>query len=254
MRLSLSSAAAPDAALADLFAACARRGFAALELVEGHAHGVSIGTSAEEAEAALAAARGAGLEVAAFRRETLDREELETAAALAASLDTVLVVDGDGLDPDLLPAATKVFHEAGTRLFISRGSEPATVELHLRSIESLTHREALGLAWEIHPEHDAPESIDGMLAIAGSSLRYVRWFGGGPEAVAQTGFGVGALMARLALGRYAGPLVLTPGNPRHHQVWRAWLGRAGGWGCGSKQSDSSLVTLEREVHPAGGYR
>ena len=45
------------------------------------------------------------------------------------------------------------------------------------------------------------------------------------------------------LARYGGPLVLAPGAPNALAAWRLWLGRGGGWGCGSKQSGPPLVTL-----------
>ena len=41
-----------------------------------------------------------------------------------------------------------------------------------------------------------------------------------------------------------GPLVLRPSSPSYHYIWRAWLGQAGGWGCGSKAADASLVSLD----------
>lgn len=82
-----------------------------------------------------------------------------------------------------------------------------------------------------------------MLITLCSRLRYIRFRGGGPEAAQQSGLGVGALMARLALARFAGPLVLAPSTPKYRYIWHAWLGRAGGWGCGSKQADASLVSL-----------
>lgn len=252
MRLSLSSAAAPDAALADLFAACARRGLTALELVEGHAHGVSTGRDVTRAEAVRAAAREAGIGICALYRKGLERGDLETAARLAAALEAPLVIPAEEVDREILPEASVTFRTAGAHLLLAHGSEPAAVELLQRSFATLPDLGTVGLAWEVRPERDDPVLMGGVLAVAGPRLRYVRLHGGGPEAAEQTGRGVGALMARLALARYAGPLVLAPSTPRYHYVWRAWLGRAGGWGCGSKQSDPSLVTLEPETLTEGG--
>jgi len=252
MRLSLSSAAAPDAALAELLAACARRGLAALELVEGHAHGVTAELDAARADAVHGAASDAGVAVCGLYREMLGAPELEPAARLAATLRAPVVVQADGVDPELLPAAAAAFTAAGAELLLAHGSDPDVVELINDSLAGLPESRPVGLAWEVRPESDDPALIGRVLAAAGPRLRHVRLHGGGPESAQQTGRGVGALMARLALARYTGPLVLTPSDPRFHYVWRAWLGRAGGWGCGSKQSDPSIVMLEQETITTGG--
>ena len=68
MRLALSSAAAPDASLEELLDACARRGIDALELEEGHGHGLDADTVSSEAAAEAAArAADAGVDLAGFR-------------------------------------------------------------------------------------------------------------------------------------------------------------------------------------------
>jgi hypothetical protein len=60
----------------------------------------------------------------------------------------------------------------------------------------------------------------------------------------QEGQGIGALMARLTLAGYQGTLALAPSTSRYLYAWGAWLGRGtGGWGCGSKTADDSLVRL-----------
>ena len=82
-----------------------------------------------------------------------------------------------------------------------------------------------------------------LLALAGPWLRHIRIAGGGPEAALQEGRGVGALMARLALAGYDGVLILSPGAPAYRVAWETWLGQRGGWGCGSRASDPSLVVL-----------
>jgi hypothetical protein len=64
-------------------------------------------------------------------------------------------------------------------------------------------------------------------------LSYIRLEGGGPESAMQEGRGIGDLMRRLALAGYSGPLILTPSSPRYRVAWSTWLGRRGGWGCGS---------------------
>ncbi|HEU0077096.1 MAG TPA: hypothetical protein VFQ76_05560, partial [Longimicrobiaceae bacterium] len=78
MRLGLSSSAAPELALAELAAACGRRGLAALELVSGDAHGVSpgspVGTLPED------------VEVVAFRASGSREVRSAAAARLSAEL------------------------------------------------------------------------------------------------------------------------------------------------------------------------
>lgn len=250
MRLSLSSAAAPDAALAELVAACARRGLTALELAEDHAHGVSAGMDDGRVEAVYAATRDSGVGVCALYRETIDAHEVGSAARTAAALGAPLVTPAGAVQRDLLREAARAFAGTGAELLLACGSDPAAVEMLRRSIEDLPGAEAIGIAWELRPHSDDPLLVDGVQLAAGRHLRYVRLYGGGPESAQQTGLGVGVLVARLTLARYTGPLVLTPSTPRYHHAWRFWLGRAGGWGCGSRQSDPSLV-LERETLSAG---
>lgn len=240
-------------ALAELLTACARRGLAALELVEGHAHGIAGGIGATGVEAVRAAAQDAGIAICALYRAGLNSADLEPTARVAAALEAPVVVPADAVDRESLSAAAIAFSAAGANLLLSHESDPAAVESLRRSIAILPDTRVVGLAWEVRPERDDPALLGRVLGAAGADLRYVRLHGGGPEAAQQTGRGVGALMARLALARYARPLVLTPSDPRYHYVWRAWLGRAGGWGCGSKQSDPSLIRLEEDF-PATGDR
>jgi hypothetical protein len=58
--------------------------------------------------------------------------------------------------------------------------------------------------------------------------------------------GVGAMMRRLAVEGYAGTLVLAPSTARFRVAWRKWLGRRGGWGCGSSTGEDLPM-----VHLAG---
>ena len=161
MRLSLSSAAAPDEALAELLAACARRGLTALELVEGHGHGVSAGIDADRADAVCAAALDAGVEICGLHREGLDRGDLETAARLAAALEAPLVVPAGEVDRETLPEASAAFRAAGAHLLLAHGSDPAAVELLGRSLATLPDPETVGLAWEVRPERDDPALLGG---------------------------------------------------------------------------------------------
>ena len=252
MRLSLSSAAAPDATLPELLAACARRGLAALELVEGHAHGIAIGIDAARARAVQTEARDAGVTICGLFLESVDSGDLDTAARLAATLQAPIVVPAPVVDAGLLSAANNAFSAAGAELLLAHGTDPGALKVLRRSLEALPEAQPIGLAWELRPDLDDAGLMDRVPETAGAHLRYVRLYGGGPEASRQTGRGVGAMMARLTLTRYGGPLVLTPSSSRYHYIWRAWLGRTGGWGCGSK-ADRSLVKLE-ETSAVGEHR
>lgn len=239
MRLVLSSAAAPDLALADLVAAGVRRGLPALELVSGDAHGVAAYLAADTLRSLVARAGG---EVAAFRAAGAREARSPAAARLSAELGAPVVAPRGAFVPGDVPGLARVYADAGGTLLLTHGSDPAEA-LALRWAAEGAPGGSVGLAWEVRPGADEPGDARGVLDAAGGLLRLVRLHGGGPESAAQEGQGIGALMARLALGRWAGPLVLAPSTPAYRRAWSAWLGRAGGWGCGSRQRDDSLVVL-----------
>lgn len=246
MKLTLSTEAAPDLALSDLLAACARRGLAALELVEGHAHGVSTESPPEVLAQVRGEVASEGGRIAAYRVDTLERATSPAAAALAKGLGTSIVAPAgdDAADDDIFLRAAELYAEAGATLLIAHGARPARVE-RLRQIIEAAPEGVLGLAWDVDPEDDAlATSIAAVLRAAGPHLKHVRLRGGGPEAAGQEGRGIGPLMARLTLAGYDGTLALAPSTPRYRYAWGAWLGRHGGWGCGSKSADASLVTLD----------
>lgn len=236
MRLALSSAAALGADPGELVAACMRRGLTGIELVH------DAGTAAPLDEFA-AEARAAGLDLVGIARPALPREEVVRAAREGADLDAPVIVPVAAFDRSLLGFAAEAFSGAGATLLLSHGGDPELANAILRLLEPVPGADAIGLSWELRPGLDDPRFTNYVLSSSGERLAYIRLFGGGPEAHAQTGTGIGAAMGRLALARYSGPLVLVPSSPLYHYAWSAWLGRAGGWGCGSKQSDDRLVTL-----------
>jgi hypothetical protein len=246
MRLGLSSAAAPDLALADLLGGCQRRGLAVLELVLGDAHGVHSGADAAQIEDALRQAERADVHLAALACPAPDVDRAEEAIRLAARLGMAALLPAC-LASDEVGALLEVAREVKAQLLLQHGTDPEAAAELAYLVESLPAGTA-ALAWQVDPRTDDPALVTAVLRAAGSHLAYVRLRGGGPESAEQTGQGVGTLMARLALARYTGPLVLMPTTPRYRYIWSAWLGRAGGWGCGSKEQDSSLVTLP---HAAG---
>lgn len=234
MRLGLCSGADADASLSALLEAGERRGLAALELRQGDGHGV---TPDDPHGAALRAVQAAerGVPVTGFR---LVRAGPETAALarLSHALEAPILVDGPG-DVAARAALAGALIEGGARVaLVVRGPDAVA---HARAADS-----ALELAWDADPSAGAlGPQVAALLDALGSRLRHVRLHGGGPEAALQEGRGVGETMGRLALAGYDGTLVLTPSSPRYRVVWQAWLGRRGGWGCGSKTADPDLVTL-----------
>lgn len=243
MRLALSSAVAPDAPPRDLLTGCGRRGLSGLELSCGPA---TLSDAADDRLRAVetnSIARELGLEVTGIYVRSLPVEELRPLARLSAAIEAPAVIPVESLDRALIPAAADAFAEAGGKLLIAHGGDPRSVDALRWLLASIPHNVALGMAWEIRPGVDDAHRMRDVLDATEGRMKYVRLHGGGPEADAQSGMGIGAVMARLALARFAGPIVLTPSNQQYHYAWNAWLGRAGGWGCGSKQSDPSLVTL-----------
>lgn len=233
MRLSLSSAAAPGLSPAALLEGCRRRGLSGLELdVDEIAGGAP-------AEGWPALAERHGVAVAGLR---CDGAACDAALPLAARLGVPLVVPAAGVRAAELCRLARAGAEAGGRILLLHGSDPAEA-MRLRGLAEALPGGAAALAWEVDPARDDPRSVPAVLREAGGALAYVRLRGGGPESAAQTGMGVGALMARLALSRYGGPLVLSPSTPANRQAWESWLRRGGGWGCGSRAQDPGLVTL-----------
>lgn len=242
MNLVVCSTAAPDAALPELLHAAARRGLAGIELAGGGGHG--LGPLAPQAELAAArrAAADAGAGIASYRAASLEEAASCECAHFAAFLGLAVIAPCAWFDDATLARTAECYRAAGARLVLTHGSDPDEAGSLRERVETVA-LDSLGLGWEVRPGDDDPAAAPAVLRAAGPRLEYVRLHGGGPESPGQTGQGVGAVMARLTLARYRGPLVLTPSTPRYHEVWRRWLGRDGGWGCGSKTSDPSLVQI-----------
>jgi len=238
VRLVLSSAAAPEATATELAEACLRRGLSGIEFVLP-----SIKVDDGNIAAFRAELVAAGVELSGIFRPTMQRAEVTAAAEVAAAVGTPIIVPGAAIERSLLPEAAEAFARAGAHLLLSQPSDPEAVVTLRQVVSESLAGSPLGLAWEIRPGSDDPLQMERVLEMGGDLLRYIRLHGGGPEAHAQSGMGIGSIMGRLTLARFGGPLVLLPSNARYHYVWRAWLGRAGGWGCGSKQGDETLVAL-----------
>lgn len=254
MQLALSTAAAPDLTLAELFDACERRGLTALELVAGGRHGVGPELDHQEVLAVAAAAAERGIVISAYRSRGLWEASAPETVRLAFGLSAPVIVTLNPVEDDVVSTLTAArrYATVGVRFLLEHGSEVEEVAA-LRQIGARVAGGTVGLAWDLDPATaDLDRTGAAVIAATGALLQHIRLRGGGPESEEHTGQGIGALLGRLTLAHYSGALAITPSTPRYHYAWGAWLGRGrGGWGCGSKQADDSLVTLQATPSLAG---
>lgn len=245
MRLTLSTAAARELTIPELLEACRLRGLAGLELVAGDAHGIRPGLAARDVAATRAAVEAAGVAIAAYRGRSFHEVMGEDAARLSAALSAPVVVPaGDVGDAGAIASVAASYARAGGTLLLEHPSDAEQAGM-LRDVAEIVGRDTIGLAWEVDPADPRFTSeAAAVLRAAGPFLRHVRLLGGGPEAARQEGRGIGAMMARLTLAGFRGSLAIAPSTHRYRVAWGAWLGRRGGWGCGSKSADPGLVCLE----------
>jgi len=219
MKLGLSSAAAPDATLGGLLEVCGARGIALLELREGDACLPDAGAAPADTSAIAAV----------LPRPVTDAARL---ARVSRVWQAPVLLTNDRATS----LARDIIEQGGDALPLMRG--PAA-EWVCKVAES-----EIAFAWEADATHtDLARDVVLVLRAAGRAPAYIRLIGGGPETALHEGRGVGTLMGRLALAGYAGPLILVPSSTRYRVAWSAWLGRRGGWGCGSKEQDRTLVSL-----------
>jgi hypothetical protein len=242
MRLALSSAAAPDATLDELLTACTRRGISALEPETGHGHGLDPSSwTARGVASVRARAEAAGVQITAVRLApgtVVGRNELSAfsraiGAPVLVPVPILLEMAGAGGDGSLVAVLPS-----------GAGALAALADLDRMDGSGDAAGEP-ALAWDLDPAvGDVSAGAGEVFARAAGRLRHVQLLGGGPEAAAHDGKGVGSVMARLTLAGFTGTVALAPSSPRFRVVWNHWLGRRGGWGCGSKQADKDLVSLE----------
>lgn len=247
MRIGLSSAAAPDASLEELFDACGRRGLPALELEAGHGHGLDVGDpdAANAVEAAVRAA-ASGVVLSGYRvghdgvvDPAVRASDVDAMTSFALRLGAPLIVP-----VDLALSLTRSRIADGAQLLAALPAGDGAAAGLDRLDAAGPVGAALSVAWDVDPASGdvsllAPE----IMGRTGRRLRHIRLLGGGPEGSAQEGRGVGSLMARLALAGFGGTVALAPSSDRYRVVWGAWLGRRGGWGCGSVAEERGLVSL-----------
>ncbi|MCC6350690.1 MAG: hypothetical protein IT347_13980 [Candidatus Eisenbacteria bacterium] len=243
MRLGLCSAVAPGAGLEELLMAVRRRGLSGLELRAGDAHGVAPEDLAGAATAA-GRARREGVEIGGYRVTSPPKDD--RLVTLAKLLEAPLLLDASWESQVRLRWGAWAAAEGAAVAFVVRGPEPM-VEAR-RAVEA-----GLDLAWDAEPATAPPGTIARVLvAEFGIRLTHVRLHGGGPEAQLQEGLGIGEMTGYLALAGYEGTFVLTPTSERHRAAWQAWLGRGGGWGCGSRTAEPRLVDMSRLATRTGG--
>lgn len=219
MKLSLSTAAAPDLALGALDAACRARGLDGVELV------VEAG---EDAASTVARVRASAARVVALRAEEL----APSLARCSGQLGLPVSVPAGAVTAGSLADVAAAFADEGGRLLLAFGTAlDLTVALAaaLREVGS----RCVGLAWEVRPHGDDLRQSGAVLLAAREHLGLVRLHGGGPEQRDQEGRGVGPLFVDLAISGYGGPIVLTPSSERELPRWQEWLSSRKSAGCGA---------------------
>lgn len=243
MRLALSSAAAPDASFEELLAACVRRGLAGLELRDVDGHGVDVDQSSLDRAAGVARAAAADVVITGYRVSGIG--DAERLAWLAASLNAPVLLDcAAGPLRQRIEDALRLRDAGVGAAVVVRGVTAVRDAADVAAAE-------LSIAWDADAAQ-APiaDYAEALLRDCGAALRHITLIGGGPEVAMQEGMGVGALMGRLALGGFDGNLALAPSSPRYRIAWQTWLGRRGGWGCGSKAEAAALPLTSN--HSAAG--
>jgi hypothetical protein len=216
MQLGISSAADPTASADELIEACLRRGLFALELRCGDAAARPDGLAA-----ALRRGEEAGVRLTGILTDGSSAGSIARSLPERPAVPLLLAVDGPH---SAALAAAEAMRAAGTAaLPLLRGGAGGWLD----DVGDAP------FAWQIDDAvHDA--AADAALILQREAkLACVRLLGGGPETALQHGRGIGPLMRRLAMAGYSGPLIVTPSDHRYRIAWSVWLGRRGGWGCGS---------------------
>lgn len=242
MRLGISSLAAPEADLQELWAACERRGLTALELDATPAVRLELLAEGGLPGSADDAASGRRPRIAGIRTR-VGSDDVGSGAALATANPVPLLLEGGDLDARLEEVHRLVGAGVDARLVIRGGQAVGEAERALR--------EGVHLAWDVAPaETDLAWDLPRLESSLGRGVGYIRLLGGGPESAMQEGLGIGALMGRLGLAGFRGPLILAPSSTKYRVAWQRWVGRRGGWGCGGTTSDP--VSLSAGASPSGG--
>jgi hypothetical protein len=225
MQLGLSSTAAPGATVAELVSACIARGLSALEIIIDHDDVYQLARE-------IVASQDHGVSISGLlSRDSSDAPSLAALARVAAT--PIIVADACELK-ERIERVRAIIARGGEALVLVRGPLEtwldAVIAAHVRFAWQVDHTCA-------YPAEDADRILERC------SIEYVRLVGGGPESGMQEGKGIGALMRTLTLAGCNAPLILTPSSPSYRVAWAAWLGRRGGWGCGSKAGNQPVIPI-----------
>jgi len=228
MQLGLSSDAAPDASVDELVATCARRGLAALELtIWPGLHADQLFRSFDRQGDTV---RLTGL----LSDDTLHAQRLASLSR-STGIPIILQTAGD-LHTGIRHTRTIIDYGGEARLFV-RGPAEQWLDQVVNA--------GLKFAWHVDDSCSDPGGDAERILQRTGEIEYVRLAGGGPETGTQEGRGIAPLMRALALASYSGPLILTPSSSKYRVIWSTWLGRRGGWGCGSKaESERPMVSIQ----------
>lgn len=204
MRLLLSSETLPGASPEELRQACRQRALAGLEVQASQIYTTMSSDAVLEPYAGIAWLR---------LPETITTRELALWADVAAR-------GGVGL---LLSKAVDSIPEGVPVALIHR-----TDLDEAREAVTWAKRHGAGTCWEV-----TPGDRDRVFDETFGTLVHVRLPGSGPEVDEPTSAGTGALIARLAMARYAGTVSLIPSAGVDPALWRRWLLEQRGWGCGT---------------------
>ena len=229
MRLGLSSDAARDAPAADLLAICRRRGLSALEITAG------AGANVVEASALTAQHADTG-SVALVGLLIAEPGDANGIAALTRRVGAPAIVASDAALAQRIRMTNDILDADGEARVLVRGNAADWIDIVVAS--------GLPFSWQIDDTWTDPPADAAFILQRVARIEYVRLVGGGPETALQEGRGVGAVMRTLALSGYSGPLILTPSSQRFRVAWSAWLGRRGGWGCGSAAQRTAALSIE----------
>ena len=243
MKLSLSTAAAPGAALDTFDAACRARGLDGVELVLDEASDIA---------SVLARARASAARVVALRAErprAMSDAAMSAVARASGELGVALSVPPGALSAASLAALARELTDAKGSLLVGFGTDLDQVLAALAILREAGSPPSLGLSWELRPSADDLRSSGAVLLAAREQLRLVRLHGGGPEQRDQDGRGVGPLFVDLAMSRYGGPIVLTPSTASELPRWSDWLASRKSAGCGSAHPAGEHEVDVRDVEP-----
>ncbi len=241
MKVSLSTAASPGAALDALGVACQGRGLNGIELVL---------EPGDDLEATAERVRASGVQLVALRVEQLEPSKINPLARLSGALSVPLSVPHDRTGGTSLPELAQRFKDAGGSLLYGVGTDLAQVLSAKAELLKAENPASIGLAWEIRPGSEALSEASAVLLALREHLRLVRLYGGGPEQREQDGRGIGPLFVDLAISGYGGSVVLTPSTPEELPRWGAWLASRKSAGCGSGHPPLGEHELDiRDVEP-----